>query len=128
MIKSLIELKAFLKEVPFVNENLVWSEEKWKFAKLLLRTLEPVYATTIKLQEKNLTVGEFYGEWLRCKLKLKKESLGEILITYMENRETKLFSNSAFLGTVLLDPRYKCLLAFAILKKLIKLKMKKMIY
>ena len=69
MIKSLIELKAFLKEVPFVNENLVWSEEKWKFAKLLLRTLEPVYATTIKLQEKNLTVGEFYGEWLRCKIK-----------------------------------------------------------
>lgn len=110
MIKSLIETKDFLEQVPFINGNLVLSEEEWDFAKLLLRTLEPVYAATVKLQQKNLTAGEFYGEWLRCKLKLKTESLGENLKTCMENREVKLFNNTAFLVAVFLDSRYKCLL------------------
>ena len=60
------------------------------------------------LQSEQLTLGDFYSQWVNCKLKTKKigTPFAVALFEAMAEREKKLLSNDAFVSAILLDPRY----------------------
>ncbi len=59
------------------------------------------------LQLEQLTLGDFYGEWLKCKFKTKKigSAFASALYDAMVEREKKLLTSDVFLSAILLDPR-----------------------
>ena len=63
-------------------------------------------------QRRDLTAGEFLGDWMACKVKLRNHNtrITSALVAAMENRESALLYHSAFLAAVYLDPRYQCVL------------------
>lgn len=69
------------------------------------------YDLTIALQNQNCTMSDFFGHWLRCELRLKNCSsvtnLPMDLLNALEERKTALFSNSALICAVFLDPRFR---------------------
>ena len=64
---------------------------------------------------KKLTVGEFFGEWLKCKVQLQPKSvnnassLAVAMLHAMQLGETTLLSNAAFSAAIYVDPRYQAL-------------------
>lgn len=101
-------LIKYIKTFAAVNKQLYISDTTWTDLKEIVRILKPFYDATIKLQSEQLTMGDFYGEWLECKLFVKKEKnpFATDLLRQMMKREEDLFSNTAFLAAMLLDPRW----------------------
>ena len=62
---------------------------------------------TVALQSSQLTFGDFYLLWIRCKLLLEKKDnpLSKQLLMNMKNREPALIDNKAFLAAIFLDQR-----------------------
>lgn len=112
MLKRLLELKDFCKEIEETTSEVKLSESVWEQIKNLCDALQPFNETTIKIQHQQLTISDFYGEWLRCKRKMESinSTISKNLLTYMKKREDKIFKNEVLLSCVLLDPRYSFLL------------------
>lgn len=72
MLLSVTECKSFLLQIGLANESLLLSEEEFANIDDLLYSLKPLHSTTIALQLRNLTAGEFLCEWFKCKVKLAK--------------------------------------------------------
>lgn len=112
MLKRLLELKDFCKEIEETTSEVKLSDFVWEQIKNLCDALQPFNDTTVKIQHQQLTISDFYGEWLRCKRKL--ESIDSViskkLLEHMRRREEKIFKNEVLLSCVLLDPRYSFLL------------------
>lgn len=67
-------LKRLLQYKKFCNDNLETShlsEEEWITIQDIVKILNPVYETTMKLQESQLLLGDFYKLWLTLKLQVK---------------------------------------------------------
>jgi len=60
----------------------------------------PAKQATTQLQKEDLTIGDFYGIWLRCYRDTKKVDFGisKILSASMEKREKSLLNNPVFLA------------------------------
>lgn len=113
MLQSVVDSKSFLLQIALANESLLLGDEEWAAINNLLFSLKPLHNTTIALQLRNLTAGEFLCEWLKCKVQLSKAGGGTISDAFLqavENREANLLCNSAFLSAVYMDPRFQCLL------------------
>lgn len=83
------------------------SEELWQFIDQFVLTFKPVYTATIKLQQEQLIMGDFFKIWLECKIELESlnNELSRKIVDSMLKRKVKLFDNNAFLAAVYMDPR-----------------------
>lgn len=126
-LSSLLRLEGFLRQDQDDDDDeAVLTDDDWCAIHALLETLEPPMVATKKLQAEQLTLGDAYGVWLECKLKLNKQCspLAQEIsrnMTKREKRETfarsnreragqeknpPLFENPGFLSALFLDPRY----------------------
>ena len=78
----------------------------------LQKVLRPARELCTRLQAEQLVIGDFFGAWLECKLRVKSVGLPLATILYknMEKREHDLFSSPAVASSLYLDPRYFTLL------------------
>lgn len=79
---------------------------------MLCDALEPVNDATIRIQREDLTIGDFYGAWLKCRNRIDSldSTFAGKLLSNMKIREKKLLNNTVFLSVILLDPRFAFLL------------------
>ena len=102
------------------NKSLLLSDVDWCDVEELTECLKPDYDTTTAIQLKKLTAGEFFGEWLKCKAQLQRNSasnassLALAMLHATGRRETTLISNAAFLAAIYVDPRYKIFLKYTL--------------
>lgn len=74
---------------------------------VILKVLLPSKLCSKKFQNKQLTLTDFYGTWIWCKIQTKKcnTSFSEKLVECLTNREQHLMKNKNFL-----DPQYKIMM------------------
>ena len=113
MLTRLLSLKDFCQEMAASNTDLHVPESEWSLFLQIVASLEPARKAAKALQKEALTLGDFYGVWLTCKLEIMKASssqFSQLLLTAIKKRESSLLENEAFVACVFLDPRYKLLL------------------
>jgi hypothetical protein len=78
----------------------------------VLSALLPAKIATNILQKEQLTTGDFYGAWMKCKAEVVALALtfGDRLVSCMEMREKTLFDNYFFRSAIFLDPRCEVML------------------
>ena len=88
-LNSLLRLEGFLHQDD--DEEAVLADEDWEALRALVETLEPAMVATKRLQAEQLTLGDAYGAWLECKLKLRKKNtpLSRQIADNMDRREKK---------------------------------------
>lgn len=113
MLKTLLECKDFSSSLAESNLDYYFAENKWLKLNLIVDTLQPLTEATLKLQSEQLTLSDFYGIWIHCKIKLRnlKNLFADILYNELSNREKSLLQSDSLLGAVYLDPRYQILLS-----------------
>lgn len=106
MLERFFALKEVISEEP--NNDLFFPVHKWPILVDVIKSLKPSKVLTLKLQTEQLTLGDFYGEWLRCELETEgiNTHLSSRLVQKMKERQKLLFENKAFLSAVYLDPRF----------------------
>lgn len=64
------------------------------------------------LQNKDYTLGDFYGDWIKTKRNLQKldHPLAVSILTHMNERENQIMNSKLMLASVYLDPRFNMLL------------------
>lgn len=99
--------KEFICSITKNDKEVALTNEQWNFIDSFIDGFEPVAQLTNTLQSSQLTFGDFYLAWVRCKLQLgKKENvLSKQLLKNMEARETALTDNKAFLAAIYFDQR-----------------------
>lgn len=112
MLIRLLELKDFCTNMAAANKDLQLSAADWVTITSVVEALKPAKISTKRLQSEQLTMGDFYIEWLKCQIDTKKvnTSFMDSLVRHMKRREDKLFKNEAFLSAIFLDPRVQVLL------------------
>ena len=108
MISRLIELRSFCEQMAAADENLIRSDDEWQQYSNVLSALLPAKFATNIFQKEQLTAGDFYGAWMKCKAEVAALALtfGDRLVSCMEMRERTLFDNDLFRSAIFLDPRY----------------------
>ncbi|XP_021706488.1 uncharacterized protein LOC110678172 [Aedes aegypti] len=104
---SLKTNKDFICSITKNDKDVALSNDTWTFIDNFVEGFEPVAKLTKALQSSQLTIGDFYLAWLRCKLLLGKKDnpLSKQLLANMETRELALTSNNAFLAAIFFDQR-----------------------
>ena len=113
MLQRLLSLKDFCQEMAVSNAELHLLESQWNLFSEIVTALEPARKAAKALQQQHLTLGDFYGIWLRCKLEISKASpteFSQLLLSSIKKRELALLENDVFVACIFLDPRYKVLL------------------
>ncbi|XP_036404855.1 uncharacterized protein LOC118791563 isoform X1 [Megalops cyprinoides] len=115
MLERLCELRAFCQDMAPSAPVLHLTEAEWDNVGLLVRSLHPARAMADALLAEQLTAGDFFGAWLKCKIETDKVGgpFAALLVECLSRRQHALFENEAFLAAVFLDPRYKVLLSDA---------------
>ncbi|KAE8739238.1 hypothetical protein FOCC_FOCC015268 [Frankliniella occidentalis] len=124
-------LESLLKVRGYVEDDLEdFSADDWNEVESTLESLEPTMVATKILQGEQITLGDMYGTWLECKVKLKKvgSPLDNKICEAMTKRERRevyapsnrllagqgkvppLFDYPGFLAAIFLDPRYFAIL------------------
>jgi hypothetical protein len=89
--------------------------EFWQTLDNLLVLLKPAKEALVRLQKENLSLGEFYGIWLRLKACVQSNSKHppskKVLLDMLNLREAKLVDNEAVVMAIFLHPRYRVLLS-----------------
>ena len=108
MVKCLTNQKEFIVQLLNTNEDKEIDEELWGFMDEFVKAFQPLYVFTKKIQEIQLTMGDFYFLWLECELQLKhiNNFYTNLIFNSMDIRKTKLFDNIAFLSALYMDPRF----------------------
>lgn len=112
MLKRLLDLKEFCDQIADTNTDVYLSDNVWDGIKMICDALEPINDATIIIQRQDLTIGDFYGAWLKCRsrIELLDSTFSKKLLDNMKTRELKLLKNTVFLTVVFMDPRYAFLL------------------
>ncbi|XP_026744355.1 uncharacterized protein LOC113505749 [Trichoplusia ni] len=108
MLTRLLELRPMCTD----NYELYLSETTWNSIEDTIASLKPTKILTNKLQKEQLSMGDFYLDWINCKIELKaiNTTLACELHRNMEIREKVLFISKAFVAAAYLDPRINFLL------------------
>ncbi|CAK1591073.1 unnamed protein product [Parnassius mnemosyne] len=103
MVESILNLK----DICATSELLYLPDETWNDLDLFLKSMLPGKKLTKILQKEQLTMGDFYIEWMKCQFELQKINtlLARQIICHMKHRQDVLFDNNAFLSAIYLDPR-----------------------
>ncbi|KAF2883044.1 hypothetical protein ILUMI_23121 [Ignelater luminosus] len=88
------------------------SAADWTEIEDIVSALKPAKIATKALQEEDLMTGDFYRTWLKCKVDTERigSRFSKLLVSYMNEREEKLFENEIILSAIYLDPRFKVVL------------------
>ncbi|KAF2904456.1 hypothetical protein ILUMI_01717 [Ignelater luminosus] len=115
MLVRLKELKNFLNDLgsndnKFKQFNL--NNQEWNDVDILCEGLMPAKICRKILQKEQLTLTDFYANWLLCKIRTKalNSSISRNIVKNMTIRENHILSNDILLSAVFLDPRYKVIL------------------
>uniref|UniRef100_A0A8D8ZD16 Uncharacterized protein n=1 Tax=Cacopsylla melanoneura TaxID=428564 RepID=A0A8D8ZD16_9HEMI len=102
MLKSFLELRPFwgnhFKDIPQIFLEKV---------ETVVAVLQPAKDATIKLQQEQLTLGDFVKTWMEMKLKVEnmRNSWSQCLLDCIKQREKSLLENEVVLAAIYLDPR-----------------------
>lgn len=123
MLDRLLEFREFInthRDLEAVSLEI--SNETWNLLTNLKCSLEPAMILSKKLQMEQLTFGDFWYEWLKCILKIKKVtgSFSIILAEALENRQKTLLDNDTYLSAIYLDPRFNAILSREQVEKAVK--------
>lgn len=83
--------------------------DQWEFVHEYKNALEPIRIATDALQNKHVSLGDFYIHWLRCMMEVKKQPTNELAVALTESLQTRLQQlkqNLAFKASLLIDPRF----------------------
>lgn len=114
MLERLLLLKDYCTELAVTKfekfETLTNAE--WVKIEEVCQTLQPIKRCTEKLQAEQLTLSDFFGNWLETKLTMKKMNtpFAILIFEFMISREKLLLENNVLLSALFLDPRFKILL------------------
>lgn len=111
MMNRLCQLKDFCTEYLAASEQL--SVDEWELVERIVGVLALPYALTLKLQESQLLLGDFYKSWLEMTLQLKNKEgvISEKFLNCVENRQSSLFENATINAALFLDPRLRRVLS-----------------
>lgn len=91
-------------------------KNKWNTLKEIVYVLRIPYNATIAIQAKNLTLSDFFGEWLLMEIRLNsliarasfnKTNLADKMLSALLNRKDQLINHPAMLAALYLDPRFR---------------------
>lgn len=108
MLEYLDKNETFIRELIDGNDSVQLSEEDWLFIKEYVRVFEPVSYATLRLQNKSLTIGDFFFIWIDCLLQLEEmtnSKMASALVAAMKKRQEVMFAGKSFLAALYLDPR-----------------------
>ncbi|KAK3922771.1 LOW QUALITY PROTEIN: Zinc finger BED domain-containing protein 4, partial [Frankliniella fusca] len=114
MLESLHNVKNFIEDEECVSD---FDDDTWNNIKSVLESLEPTMVATKIFQGEQLTLGDMFGCWLECKVKLRNvgSPLATKIVEAMKKREREkggldkvppLFDHPGFAAAIFLDPRY----------------------
>ncbi|XP_050065167.1 zinc finger BED domain-containing protein 4-like [Aphis gossypii] len=112
MLERILYLKEFIKNMSANDHKLKkvnLNHSDWEKVETLSKTLLPSKICTKKLQYEQLTLTDFYGAWITCKLQTDalNTSISKKLLQHIVDREKHIMDNKVLLGAIFLDPRYK---------------------
>ena len=87
----------------------------WDICEEFVRVFAPVKKLTLKLQEEQMNLGDFYKIWLSFKLELTKDektkTFSKELYSNIVNRERNFINNPLVIAAVYLDCRFRLMLS-----------------
>lgn len=108
-----MELKFFVDTMAITDQLFKIDEHEWQKIDNLCVTMKCCYCFTKKTQAEQMTMSDFYVEWVAIKLSLDKRvecdfatKLGQCMI----DREKDLFQNQTLLAALFLDARFRVFL------------------
>ncbi|XP_052565472.1 zinc finger BED domain-containing protein 4-like [Culex pipiens pallens] len=107
MVSYFKENETFIKDLLKSNQKeALISKSTWTFIWSFTAVFQPVFIATKKLQEENMTMGDFLFAWETCRLELEDSTsnMAKCLIRHMDRRRVKLFSPPV-VAALYLDPR-----------------------
>lgn len=109
MLKRLLELRDFIAG-NVQTEHL--SVHDWGAITSIVSVLAPVHTLTLKLQNCQLLLGDFYKFWLELSFLLKNinSDNSRKVLTLIESRQIGLLENETMYAALYLDPRFTRLL------------------
>lgn len=95
----------------FTYIKIILSDLKshWSFIEDYLRAFNPPYICTKTMQEKQVSLSDFYMQWLKVIQEVEETSpnpFSEKLVESFRNRLQKLKGSQAFQMAMYLDPRF----------------------
>ncbi|XP_016663574.1 uncharacterized protein LOC107884945 [Acyrthosiphon pisum] len=105
-------LKEFIKNMSANDTKLKkvnLNHSDWEKVETISKALLPAKLCTKKLQYEQLTLTDFYGAWITCKLQTEALStlISKKLLQHIVDREKYIMANKVLLAAIFLDPRYK---------------------
>lgn len=113
MLFRLRELRWFCVKYENVTTELRLSEATWDNIDKLLDALKPLKILTRQVQSVQMTLSDFYGHYVKCRLLLSKNLENEYAQLFSKSMKLReaFFTNNILLAAVYLDPRYQVLLS-----------------
>ena len=112
MLKHLLDYKTFCTDV--LDSDLIMDETVWQFCSDFVEIFTPVKILTLKLQNEQMNLGDFYGIWMKFKLDLERNGKNkEIIEEFYSNiikREDSFIKSSLLSAAVYLDIRFRVML------------------
>lgn len=108
---TFVMLQKFLQFKEFCGANMKESlaEKEWDSIKEIVAALKPVYEATMKLQEEQLILGDFYAVWLNMKAQLEhmNSNTASLVLGCIKSRESNLLNSDVLSAALFLDPRLR---------------------
>ncbi|XP_011172858.1 uncharacterized protein LOC105205238 [Solenopsis invicta] len=114
MLERLLLLKDYCTELAVTKfekfETL--TDTEWETIQEVCQTLQPIKICIEKLQAEQLTLSDFFSNWLETKLMMRKINTPFAMLIFecMMSREKHLLNNDVLLSALFLDPRFKIVL------------------
>lgn len=107
MLERLLELQKFCQnqESEEENQDFHLPQKIWASIALLCEALQPINEATINFQSEQLTLSDFYGQWIRCKSKINgiDSTFAKKLVEQITKRENKVFNNIVLISCVFIS-------------------------
>ncbi|XP_036343114.1 uncharacterized protein LOC118752344 [Rhagoletis pomonella] len=104
MMESLYRIKEYIENL---DKNMYIN---WSFVKDFLTAFQPISKCTLKLQNKQYIIRDFFRDWLTCELELADlvpdNVYADSLLNAMKIRKNVLLEYKAFVAALYLDPRF----------------------
>lgn len=115
MLERVKYLKHFILNMAANDSSLkkvCLNNSEWNQIEVISKALLSSKICTKKFQNVQLTLTDFYGAWILCKIQTKKcnTSFSKKLVECLTNREQHLMKNKVLLAAIFLDSRYKIIL------------------
>ncbi|KAF0722198.1 zinc finger BED domain-containing protein RICESLEEPER 1-like isoform X1 [Aphis craccivora] len=116
MLERLQYLKNFIQNMSVNDKTLkkvALSYHDWQQVETISKALLPAKVCSKKLQTEQLTMTDFNGAWIFCKIQTNamNSDFSNKLVQLMTNREKIILNNQVLLAAIFLDPRYNITLS-----------------